>query len=170
MATLKEYRNMLRVNKHRLDDELEIHAEMQERISDEVGRLRAQLAEAHENLRRTEARLSDDFREEGTKMTVDAIASRVRRHRDRIAAWEREQQRAQELGQWEGLYEAWKVKGFNMRDLCALYGSQYFALASHQIRHRDERAASDRALEARPLRPPEVIEDAQPRTRARVAL
>jgi hypothetical protein len=138
MSTLQTYRNMLRINKHRLDDELEIQAELQERISAQVARLNSQMLEAKDDLAKVEARLTEDYREE-SKATKDTVEAKVKRHPDRQAAWEKFQMKRADHEEWAGLLEAWKVKGFSIRELCELYGSQYFALSSHQTRHREER-------------------------------
>lgn len=129
---------MLRTNKHRLDDELEIHAEMQERISAELNHAAARMHEAEEALKRCESRLTLEFREQGDRGTMDDIKARVRRDTARREAWERLQERTSAHAEWEALLDAWKVKGYNVRDLALLYQSSYFAMTEHQLRHRNE--------------------------------
>jgi zinc transporter ZupT len=55
MPTLEQYQNMLRINKLRLDDELEIQAELQHAISMEVARLNTLDLEAENKLKSTDA-------------------------------------------------------------------------------------------------------------------
>ena len=52
---LQQIRGLLRIVKHRLDDELEIHAELQDRIGQEVASLSAVAAAAKTALEAAEA-------------------------------------------------------------------------------------------------------------------
>lgn len=140
MATLDQYRNMLRPNKHRLDDELEMHSEMHEQIGREVTKLAARVRDAEATLKKTEARIADDYREDGEKLSVEAVKAKVLRHRDRQEAWDRLQRAIVDHAEWEGLLDAWKTRGFNIRDLCSLYVASYFTIdTSYSSQKRADR-------------------------------
>lgn len=139
MPTIAQYRAMLRTNRHRLDDELEIHAEIQEQINNEVNRAAARVREAEEKLKRIEARRTEELREAGDRGTMDDVKARVRRDPDRKEAWQSLQVQLSAHEEWSALLDAWRVKGYNIRDLALLYQSSYFALTEHQIRGRSER-------------------------------
>lgn len=149
MDDLQTFRGMLRVNKNRLDDELEVQAEVMDRISDRVAKLAALVSEAENNLKTTEARLYREFKEDDTKATDKATESAVKRHRDREAAFGLLVERTSTLAQWTGLHAAWKARGFSISSLCDLYTAQYFTKNSHSISNRSDRRREDEALQDR---------------------
>jgi hypothetical protein len=128
MPTLEQYQNMLRINKLRLDDELEIQAELQHAISMEVARLNTLDLEAENKLKSTEAELYVGLKEEGGKMTADEIKAAVRIHHKRVRAWELYQAAREVHEQWSGLLQAWITKGYKLADIGSLYASDYFAI------------------------------------------
>lgn len=125
MATLANYRNLLGINKLRLDDELEVQAQYQEQISTETTRANTRMLEKKDELQRVEARLVEDFREGATK---DLAEAKAKRHPDRRKAWDEYQRAREEHELWDGMLNAWKTKGFKLADLGALFGSDYFAI------------------------------------------
>lgn len=142
MATLQDYRNMLRLDRYRLDDELQIQAEVMDRISQEVNKLNSRMLAAKEELLRVEARLMVDIAEDATaKMTVAQLDAAVRRHRDRMAAWSSYDAARYAFDEWEALRDAWKQRGFSIKTLADLYTSQYFTITDHQVRDRSDRDA-----------------------------
>lgn len=151
---LNTYRRLLRVNKHRLDDELEVQAEVMDRISDRIAKLTAVVSEAENHLKVTEARLFREFKDTDDKATDKAAESAVKRHRERVQAFTQVTEATQELAQWTGLHQAWKARGFSIGSLCNLYVAQYFTKDSHSISTRsDRRRGEDEALRDRPHRP-----------------
>lgn len=142
MADLQQYRNMLRINRHRLDDELEIQAEVMDRISQEVNKLNSKMLEAKERLAREEARVMEEVAENAsTKMTVAQLEAAVRRHPDRKAAWMAYDRARFEFDEWEALRDAWKQRGFSIKTLADLYTSHYFTVADYQVKDRKDRDA-----------------------------
>lgn len=140
MATLQDYRNMLRINRHRLDDELEIQSEMMDRISQEVNKLNSRMLAAKEELLRVEARLMVEIAEDATtKLTVSQMEAAVRRHRDRRDAWNALDTARYAFDEWEALRDAWKQRGFSIKTLADLYTSHYFTISDHQVRDRSDR-------------------------------
>lgn len=147
MATLDQYAKMLLINKLRLDDELEIQAELQHAISMEVVRLSTRAIEAENQLKHTEAELYVQFKEEGGKMTADEIKAATRINRKRVSAWEKWQTAREVHEQWAGLLQAWITKGYKLADVGALFASDYFALRTltrpDGERRRDLNAADE---------------------------
>lgn len=128
--TYDEIRDMLPTNKHRLDDELEVYAQVLEQITSVVAHRNLRMIREKDALARAEARIADDYSASGEKMTVDVRAGRVIRDPERLKAFDRYQDARDDYERWQGLQEAWRSKGFNMRDLGALYANQYFAVNS----------------------------------------
>ena len=127
-----KYAAKLRVNKHRLDDELEEQPDIMGRISNKVAALSYAVNQSKDDLARTEARLGEHYRETDAKITVAGVDAKVRRDPDRAAAWQVYQNELQEFGRWKGLLAAWKQRGYSMKTLSDLYAANYFSVDSHR--------------------------------------
>lgn len=121
------YRSRLRVSKHALDDELEDHADLLDQIGFAEARAATDVARTKDELARVEARLGDDYRDSGERLSVDDVKRRVVRNRERIAAFNAHIAAVEVHGAWKSLYEAWKSRGFNMKTTGQLFADQYFA-------------------------------------------
>jgi len=142
--TYEQYRAMLPVHKHRLDDELEIQAQIMEQLSTEVIRLNARMLECKQALERIEGRLLFDFKDDdGPKLNAAQIDAKIKRDSGRVTAWQAYLQALSDHGKWQGLLDAWRQKGFSIKTLADLYASQYFQLHAHQVRQRNERTGND---------------------------
>lgn len=128
MATLDQYRNMLGINKLRLDDELEIQAQIQEQIGRTVAQLSARMLEMKDLLARTESDLIDTLKERDSKATVDQCKARMLRDPHRVKAWENLQRARLEHDEWDAVLQAWITKGYKLADIGGLYASDYFAI------------------------------------------
>jgi hypothetical protein len=139
---------MLPVHKHRLDDELEIQAQIMEQISTEVIRLNARLLECKQALEKIEGRLLLDFKDDdGPKLNAAQVDAKIKRDSGRVTAWQAYLQALSDHGKWQGLLDAWRQKGFSIKTLADLYASQYFQLHSHQVRQRSDRETGAEAAQ-----------------------
>lgn len=148
MDDLDTFRRLLRVNKNRLDDELELQADVMDRLSERIAKLVVRSEEAENDLKLTEARLFRDLKDGDEKMTDKAAESAVRRHQERARAFKAVLDASHELRLWQGLYEAWKARGYSINKLCDLYAAQYFTKDAH-ISDRSRRRGESAALEER---------------------
>jgi hypothetical protein len=139
MATYEEYRAMLPVMKHRLDDELEVQAQIMEQIITETVRQNSRLLECKLNLEKLEGRLLAEYKEDDPKMTVAQVEAKVKRDPERDKAWQIYLSALSEVSKWQGLQDAWRQKGFSIKTLADLYATQYFQLSSHQVNERTRR-------------------------------
>ena len=147
---IKTYRNMLRVNKHRLDDELEIQAECMERISALTAKANSLMLEAKEALAVIEGKLTQELAEDNPKWKVAEVAGAVKRDRDYKAAWQSYQLARQAHEEWEGLLKAWAQRGRDIKALGDLYASQYWQLDSlRRNTNESPREVVERARERR---------------------
>ena len=147
-----QFRAMLRVNKHRLDDELEIQAELLEKIGVECARQNSRQIDLKAKLEQIVGRLSEDIRDDEPKLTVGAVEAKVKREQDYQDAWTSYQSARAEHERWTVLQEAWRQRGFSIKTLADLYGSEYFKLDSTHIRAkavRTEQEAFNQGQEAR---------------------
>lgn len=119
----------LRVNKHYIDDALEVQAELQLVIGERVAALARELAETKEDLATLEAGLLLDIKGQ-VKTTVEAGKAYIQRDPARRSASAKVINLREELDRWSALLEAWKQRGYALRELGQLHGSQYFAIRS----------------------------------------
>lgn len=146
MATLSNYRTMLAVNRHRLDDELEIQADIMDRISQEVVARNTAFLAAKEQLAATEGRLTMSIKDQDAKATVAVIEAQVRADNGRTRDWRALQTAREDLESWQGLLESWRQRGFSIKTLADLYTANYFQTDSAGRERRD--APDDQARAA----------------------
>lgn len=124
--------NMLHINKHRLDDELEIQSEMLNRISEEMTRAGAKEIEAKETCEQSEAELFLDLtsKTSANKMTKDQAEATIKT--DAFCTKQRKlyYTAKTEHNKWKGLFESWKARGYDLKALGQLHADQYFQLDS----------------------------------------
>lgn len=128
MDLMSELRARLRVNKHALEDELETQAEVLDRIGREVSRADSRAQAAADRVKRMEASAFSDLKAGGSSDRVSELAAR--RDPDRMKAFDESVQARQELDDWRSLHEAWKARGFSIKELVALYQSKYFEMGT----------------------------------------
>jgi hypothetical protein len=128
MSTLDNYRNMLRANKLRLDDELEVQAQVQEELGREVARLSARVLELKDELAAVEGEALDRFKDQDPRATVDQCKGRMIRDDRRVVAWGKLHQVRLAHDEWDAVLQAWITKGYKLADLGALYAADYFAV------------------------------------------
>lgn len=138
---IEYYRSRLRADRHQLDDELEDHALLMEQISQACAAANTAALRAKEQLAKVEARLVEDLKAEDSSLTVQRLDGKVKRHPDRREAFDAWMQARQEHEEWLGMQDAWKTRGFTIRNLSELFANQYFALDSTRAPRRriDER-------------------------------
>lgn len=131
---LKEIERRLFVDKHHLDDELEIQAQMQYLISSKVADLAEELSSAKESLRIAEANLIKEHSIKDAKKTVKQLDSAVQLSDVYQAASEEVRDIQKELDKAHGLLDAWKQKGFALKALADLSMTNYYAIDSTSVR------------------------------------
>lgn len=155
---LHTYRQMLRVNRHRLDEELELQAEMQERIGRMVAKVNSYMLEQKKGLEATEAEVIDDLKSNDSKLSNPVAEKEARRSKQYTAAWRAYQVARQDYEEWAALYEAWKQRGYSMRGLADLYRDQYFAVTyvngANQLTDRELLNKARQALAPKPKEEP----------------
>lgn len=128
MTSLDNYRAMLRINRHRLDDELECHAQISEEIGREVARKNSYMLEKKKSLDTTLARLISKLKATDEKMSNPVAENEAKRDSQYDEAWKGWQATRAELEEWQAVKDAWYQKGFDLKALGDLYAHQYFAL------------------------------------------
>lgn len=121
---------MLRINRHRLDDELEINSEIADHIGQRVAKLNSFQIELKRQLEITEAKVIARLKESDPKMTNPIAEKEAKNSRDFEQAWKAFQAARAEHEAWESIQKAWYQRGFDLKALGDLFGHQYFALDS----------------------------------------
>lgn len=140
-----EYKRLLKISKHNLDAELEVQADIMERIAAEVVRTGTEARAAKDKLAEVEGRLSSDLK--GEKTNAEERAARIKSNPQRRQAWVEFQEASQEADMWSHLLEAWKQRGFSIKTLSDLYAASYFSVNSHQAPARDADAQRRQAMQ-----------------------
>ncbi len=162
METIDTYRALLRIDKHALDETLMTQPDVMERISRNIARLEQIADSAKEDTKRFESRIVNKRRTEGD--SVAAAEAAMREDHSRNVTMHAQLTAERELAEWKGLYEAWKARGYSIKDLVALYSAQYFtANPGTNFSRRDPPTRRDYTQQHR-----EPIDVSAPRTRTRV--
>lgn len=147
--SIEFYRGRLRVDRHQLDDELEEHSLLYEQIGQAMTAANSSAIKAKDQLAKVEARLAEDLKSGEPSLSIQRLDAKIKRHPDRresFSAWVEARERYEE---WQALHEAWKTRGFTIRNLSDLYLGQYFALNSTTNRAGDSRRAYEERRERR---------------------
>lgn len=149
---LSTYEKMLRINKDRLDDELEIQSEIQQRIAMQVSELNTQMLDAKEGLKQVEADVTHRVRRASgdTRVTDKQVESEMLRSEDRIQAFQRYSRIREQHERWSSMLESWRQRGFSLKTLADLYTAQYFTIdTAYKKRVEEERRESMRQANER---------------------
>lgn len=138
---IETYQRMMRIQKHRLDDELEIQAELLHKISECVVLAKSRAISAKDELDRLEGEIYSDAKEDNPKATVPELQGITLRDADRIKLWQKYQIARHDQEAWEGLHEAWKSRGFAIRSLVDLRLASYYTTESRGDEHEAGRKA-----------------------------
>lgn len=123
---LRTAANMLRINRHRLDDELEIQSEVMFRVAECKATASDKMTSTKDNLLRVEGKLYFEIKRDDPKATKDAVEAEIVRDPDRVRAFESYRLAKDESERWDSMYESWKQRGFALKTLADLYAANYF--------------------------------------------
>lgn len=157
---LDEARSYLAVDKHNLDEELVQQPQLYERVGQELAMAQTDLASAKKSLEKMESELLDDLlRKDTGRTSMEKLKSKL--HFDpelqRMHAVLRS--REEDVRMWTHMLEAFKARGYSIRDLAALYNANYYQRDSVSFKgnardaeHRRvrERFAEERTQRRRP--------------------
>ena len=141
---------MLKINKHRLDDELELQPQISHDISDSVAAANARLASLKESLSTYEAELLLDIKAGPEKLSAPEVAAMVETDQERKLRMSKFMAAKKEYESWVGLLEAWKQRGFALKTLADLYLAGYYVVTGggHTQEYSSNRAALSEARQA----------------------
>lgn len=126
-------RQMLTINKHRLDDELQTDAYVADQISQQLTKAQAKMDAAKLEVTRTEARLYAELRDRDGKVTEAGVKAATVRHPTMVTAEGALQAHTHEYRQWLLLKEDWKTRHFDIRGLAQLHTDGYYAAGATSI-------------------------------------
>lgn len=143
---ISTYQRLLPINKHDLDRELEVQAEMMYHISEAKVRAASEMHQAKDHLDTVEAKVYLKIRDTFSKPVVKEIDSLIQRDPERQQAWREYQAAREQLERWEGMLESWKARGFAISKAADLFLGNYFVIGSAGNSRRDEYEESRRAV------------------------
>lgn len=139
-------RAILMIAKNRLDDELELQPQTMYDISESVALSAARVAGAKNELEEVEAELFLDYKGSGDKKTEAQIKAEIVLDPSRKSAFIKLVNARRDHEEWQGLYEAWKQRGYTLSNLGELYRANYFSTDS-VVSKDDLRKPVDRTYE-----------------------
>lgn len=160
--SIERYRALLPIPKHRLDEALEVQATVHDDLHRITARKATALAMAKDDLARVEARLMEDFKESEAKISVASLDAKIRRHRERIQAFDDYHAAREEHEEWLGVLDAWRQRGYAIKTLAELFIANYFAATKTSI-------GSDDGVRVRMREAGRDVERDRPVTRRRIS-
>lgn len=130
MKTIHQYRVLLLVDKHSLDSALEMHSTYQDEIAEQHALANHEAYLKKQALEELEANLFVEFKDASTKVSNDWALAEIKKNRERTELWTKYSAAKVLAAEWEGLLDAWKSRGYNIKTLADLYVAQYFAVTS----------------------------------------
>lgn len=128
---IETYSDLLKINKHQLDEELVVHSDVLFRINERIVKLREFSVSASDELKKSEAEAfaaQKQMLDNGKPLSDTRAEMGARTDPFRMKAWTAATAAKAELERWEGLYAAWKDKGYNMSTLAGLYQTGNFSV------------------------------------------
>ena len=141
--SLTDIKGMLLINKHRLDDELEVQAEVAGHISEALASANSRMSACKEELDQVAAKVLLELRSGGEKLTAGEVTAEVEVDPTRVSKLREYLAAKKEAEQWSGAHDAWKQRGFALKGLGDLYVAQYFVVDSAG---KDNGYSADRAV------------------------
>jgi hypothetical protein len=148
-----EFRGYLRINKHRLDDELEAQPELLFKISEAYELAAEKRDMLKETLDTTDAELDATAREEldrsEEKVTEAMVKAFIKTHRKHETAHRAYIAAKKQAGLLSALKDSFKDRGHYLRDLANLYNANYFERDSVRPTNAGNRATYSLRRQAR---------------------
>lgn len=127
---IDHYKALLRIDRNDLDGDLMRQAQHFFDVSEQLVYAIDRRDTAHDELKRTAAKLGlrirTELEEKGEKVTETRVDSEVRKTKEYQAAKTADLEASKEASLWEALKESFKSRGFALGELCGLYSSNYF--------------------------------------------
>lgn len=130
MLTLDWIHDHLAIDRHALDDELAIHAQVLYEIGREVAALSVQVKEAKRLVEEVETREITRLRDETPKLGIANAERAAHSSPQYVQQWGYLLRTTERFDQWTEARAAWVAKGYSLKDLGALYASEYFTIES----------------------------------------
>jgi len=140
--TLKEIAGRLRIDKMKLDDELETQAQIQYEISEALALANQRHSKLESEMEEHDAKLLLSMRKGDVKRTVADLQAEIVTSEEHQSGLDNVQLAQRDASMWHGMYEAWKQRGFALKALADLSTSNYFAVDTTYKRDREKIAES----------------------------
>ena len=146
---MEDLRPRLQLDKHALDDELIQQASMLHSVSEAYEEAMAERDDLKEKLATVDAELDqsirDDAEEHNEKLTEGTIKAKIQADVEHKKAYFLFASAKLKAGKLQALKDAFKERGYMLRELCSLYLSNYFEHNSVKPTQITENASYKRA-------------------------
>lgn len=147
---IEKYKEMLIIDKYRLDDALEKQAYCMYQVAEEYAEKVSKRDALKERIDTVDAEIADKLRKSaavaGDKLTEANLQQKISMHEQHLKAHEEFLEAKKEAEVWGALKDAFIQRGLALRELASLYTANYFA--NEPIKGPVE-DASDKQLRAR---------------------
>lgn len=131
---LREIERRLVIDKHQLDDELMVQAQIQYAIVEKVSALTEDYSKSRELLKIIESEIVQDLTAGDSKHTVKQLDALIQSSAEYQDAAQGLREAQKDLDKAQGLLDAWKQRGFALKALADLSLSNYYAMDSTSSR------------------------------------
>lgn len=156
---LAVYRDRLRIDRNRLDEELQQQAALYAQVGERCALAASVRDDRRERLKRVDAllflRIRDRLLESGDRFTEATLNSMVLTHAEHREAARLHAEAVHQCAQWEAMREAFQQRSYALKDLCQLFIAGYYTDTSvrgqpaSDVQQRKYEASRERAHQAR---------------------
>lgn len=132
MISIEEFKGYLSIDKNALDTEITQHPELLFKVSEAYAEAAALRDAKKEELAEIDAELDSEIREEAKdeKVTEAIVRNRIQVHPFHAAAFKVYLESKQQADVFSALKEAFSSRGYMLRDLVALFATNYYEQGS----------------------------------------
>lgn len=139
---LRQFKSKLRIDKNNLDGELVIQSQTFYEISERLTWAKAERDEIKRECDELAAELKSVIFQENPKLAATKADSLVKKDEDFIELYKERKEADRIVGMWEALVEAFKSRGYMLRQLADLYVANYYSPTSAGESRQEKRAKS----------------------------
>ena len=126
--TLNQIEAMLKIDKHRLDDELEKQSQILYNITESLAERTYAYNMAKDELEKHEAEMFIRCKDRNSKSTRDEILAEIALDDDRIELFAKLCVQERLVQKWQGMQDSWKQRGFALKALADLAIANYYSV------------------------------------------
>ena len=148
-VALRSYQKRLQIDRNDLDGELVIQAQVMFEVSEALTWAKAERDAIKQEMDEEAGIIKAQLFQEEPKLAGTKADALVKKDEGYMEIRKEKSEKDRIVGQWEAMVEAWKSRGYMLRQLADLYVANYYSPTSagesssekrHKRRERDERS------------------------------